>query len=128
MAPTRPQLRASLHKLASTDHRFYDVLQRGLLHLVIDAPKLGGPPADSTAFLNRLADTDRLATAWAGHMAETRMVAALTGSNSAGHSGSGGAAPLDADLILFAELFRSLGGDFDGGQPLSNASAPSAAP
>lgn len=122
-----PQLRASLHKLASTDHRFYDVLQRGLLHLVIDAPKLGGPPADSTAFLNRLAATDRLATAWAGHTAETRMVAALTGSNSAGHSaghsGSGGAAPLDADLILFAELFRSLGGDFDGGQPLSDFDA-----
>lgn len=121
-----PQLRASLHKLASTDHRFYDILQRGLLHLVIDAPHPDGPPTDSTTFLDRLADTDQLATDWDGQDVEQRMIAALTGTttSSSGSSGStGGAAPLDADLILFAELFRSLGGDFDGGQPLSDFDA-----
>ncbi len=35
------QLQASLHALAKTEHRFYDVLQRGLLHLLIDAPEEG---------------------------------------------------------------------------------------
>jgi len=121
-----PQLRASLHKLAATDHRFYDVLQRGLLHLVIDAPHPDGPPTDSTTFLDRLADTDQLATDWDGRDVEQRMIAALTGtttSSSGSSNSTGGAAPRDADLILFAELFRSLGKDFDGGQPLADFDA-----
>ncbi len=69
------QLRASLHKLAKTDHRFYDVLQRGLLHLVVDAPK--GPPGSSVEFLERL-DGRWLSEAWAGHAVESRQVRALS--------------------------------------------------
>ncbi|WP_226363114.1 hypothetical protein [Pseudonocardia sp. ICBG1142] len=112
------QLRAALHKLAKTDHRFYDVLQRGLLHLIIDAPT-EKPPASSAEFLKRL-DPAWLATAWAGHPVEERSIAALT-KNTGG--GGAGASSLDSDLLLFADLFRSIGGDFGAGAPLSDFDA-----
>ncbi len=111
------QLRAALHKLAKTDHRFYDVLQRGLLHLIIDAPT-EKPPVSSAEFLQRL-DPAWLVAAWKGHPVEERTVAALT--KNAG--GGAGASSLDADLLLFADLFRSIGGDFDAGAPLSDFDA-----
>ncbi|WP_226359230.1 TraM recognition domain-containing protein [Pseudonocardia sp. ICBG601] len=111
------QLRAALHKLAKTDHRFYDVLQRGLLHLIIDAPT-EKPPASSAEFLQRLAPA-WLTAAWAGHPVEERAIAALTKTTGAG----AGASSLDSDLLLFADLFRSIGGDFDAGQPLSDFDA-----
>ncbi|WP_226358753.1 TraM recognition domain-containing protein [Pseudonocardia sp. ICBG601] len=111
------QLRAALHKLAKTDHRFYDVLQRGLLHLIIDAPT-EKPPASSAEFLQRL-DPAWLAAAWAGHPVEERAIAALTKTTGVG----AGASSLDSDLLLFADLFRSIGGDFDAGQPLSDFDA-----
>lgn len=60
------QLHAALHKLARTEHRFYDVLQRGLLHLVLDSPHYH-PPTNSAEFLQRL-NRDWLAAAWAGHL------------------------------------------------------------
>ncbi len=110
------QLRASLHKLAKTDHRFYDVLQRGLLHLVVDAPK--GPPGSSVEFLERL-DGRWLSEAWAGHAVESRQVRALSKPS----GGGSGSSSLDADLMLFCGLFRSLGADFDAGAPLSDFDA-----
>ncbi|WP_226360780.1 TraM recognition domain-containing protein [Pseudonocardia sp. ICBG1142] len=111
------QLRAALHKLAKTDHRFYDVLQRGLLHLIIDTPT-EKPPASSAEFLQRL-DPAWLTAAWAGHPVEERAIAALTKTT----GGGAGASSLDTDLLLFADLFRSIGGDFDAGQPLSDFDA-----
>ncbi|WP_226351236.1 hypothetical protein [Pseudonocardia sp. ICBG601] len=108
------QLGASLHKLAKTDHRFYDVLQRGLLHLIIDQPD--GPPTSSTEFLQRMAPTD-LRNAWKDYPTELGMVSALAGKSTAGPSA------LQADLMLFADLFRSLGFDFDSGRPLTDFDA-----
>lgn len=110
------QLRASLHAMAGTDHRFYDVLQRGLLHLVIDAPEPVGPPRSSVEFLQRM-DPKRLRWIWRNHPVELQTVEAL----SAGPKG--GASPLDTDLMLFDDLFRTLGGDFDSGRPLSDFDA-----
>lgn len=109
------QLQASLHALAKTDHRFYDVLQRGLLHLLIDSPR--GAPMDSLDLLKRINKT-WLQEAWENHPVESEAVRALT----AGAAGSG-PSPLAADLMLFSELFRSLGGDFDAGRPLSDFDA-----
>ncbi|WP_226352283.1 TraM recognition domain-containing protein [Pseudonocardia sp. ICBG601] len=110
-APRRPT------QLAKTDHRFYDVLQRGLLHLIIDAPT-EKPPASSAEFLQRL-DPAWLTAAWAGHPVEERAIAALTKTT----GGGAGASSLDSDLLLFADLFRSIVGDFDAGQPLSDFDA-----
>lgn len=108
------QLLASLHKLAKTDHRFYDVLQRGLLHLVINSSK--GAPRSSTEFLQLMAP-HKLKQAWKGHATELAMIGALAGKSASGPS------PLQADLLLFADLFRSLGMDFDSGRPLSDFDA-----
>lgn len=110
------QLRASLHALAGTDHRFYDVLQRGLLHLAIDDP-VYGPPTSSAQFLQRL-NEDHLRQVWKGWPVELQMVDTLVAGQQKGQ-----ASPLGNDLILFADLFRSLGGDFDAGRPLSDFDA-----
>lgn len=108
------QLRASLHALAATDNEFYQRLQRGLLHLVIDAP--AGPPRSSVEFLKRI-NTDVLMNLWDGHQVELQTIETL----SAGPKG--GASPLDTDLMLFDDLFRTLGGDFDAGRPLTDFDA-----
>ncbi len=109
------QLQASLHALAKTEHRFYDVLQRGLLHLLIDAPE-EGPPSDSVALLKRLTKK-WLTETWEKYPVESAAVRALTASSGSGPS------PLAADLMLFSELFRALGDDFDAGRPLTDFDA-----
>jgi hypothetical protein len=100
----------SIHALAATKHQYYDVLQRALLHLVIEAPE--GPPQSSVEFLKRL-EVDWLKGAWQGRPAETRHLEELTK--------SGGS--FAADALLFAELFRSLGMDFDAGRRLADVDA-----
>lgn len=108
------QMLASLHALAGTDHRFWDTLQRGLLHLVIDAPD--GPPKSSVEFLQRINEVT-LRKLWEGWTTEQQTLDALT----AGSKGQ--ASALQNDLLLFADLFRSLGGDFDSGRPLADFDA-----
>lgn len=108
------QLRASLHALAATDHEFYRRLQRELLHLVIDDPK-NGAPKSSVDFLQRI-NVRTLQEAWHGYAMEQQTIEALA-------QGKGGASPLATDLMLFADLFRSLGGDFDAGRPLGDFDA-----
>jgi len=107
------QLRASLHALASTDHEYYSRLQRELLHLVVDAPD--GPPTSSVGFLKRI-NPDALRRSWRGYETELQSIEALTASR-------GGPSPMAADLMLFADLFRSLGGDLDAGRPLADFDA-----
>lgn len=107
------QLRASLHALASTDHEYYSRLQRELLHLVVDAPD--GPPTSSVELLRRISP-DALRRSWRGYETELRSIEALAASR-------GGPSPMAADLMLFADLFRLLGEDFDAGRPLEDFDA-----
>ncbi|WP_226363339.1 hypothetical protein [Pseudonocardia sp. ICBG1142] len=69
-------------------------------------------------FLERL-DGRWLSEAWAGHAVESRQVRALSKPS----GGGSGSSSLDADLMLFCGLFRSLGADFDAGAPLSDFDA-----
>lgn len=109
-----PELVESLHALARTAHPHYDVLQRAMLHLVIEAP--GGPPRSSVEFLSRLDET-WLRDRWQGHQTELATLDTLT------KAGKNQASPLSVDALAMAELMRLLGWEFDAGRPLSDLDA-----
>lgn len=104
------QLRECLHEMCKTDHRFYDTLQRGLLSLVLDAPGQG-VPGSSPKFLERI-DPTWLRTAWKGNSMKLAEVEKLIE-----------AGTLMTDLMLFEDLFRTVGLDFDAGRSVTDFDA-----
>lgn len=103
------QLRECLHEMCGTDHRFYDVIQRGLLSLVLDSDQ--GVPRSSVEFLERI-NVRWLRNAWAGNPTKLEQVKQIEQLGT-----------LSTDLILFEDLFRSLAGDFDAGRSLTDFDA-----
>lgn len=104
------QLIETLHELGQTDQKFYDALNRALLSLVLDMPGIT-PPRSSAEFLSRI-NPGLLRAEWQDHPQKIMQLMQMVAAKS-----------MFSDLMLFDDLLRSLGSDFDGGRPLADFDA-----